>query len=214
METCSDRIKNQDETGIDCGGNSCPSCNNTVTCKNDSDCGRNICRNNTCVGESLYFVISNVTNSLIQSLQLAMIEWKIKMKRILTVVVTHVRNVSIQWLVWMIRIVSEIFVRIINVSVSFQSMSISRNNTSSIVAIVACDDNIRNQDETDIDCGGVLCPRCNNTRICRTNNDCISGFCDPNHVCTGQYWLRVRACVCFYYWISHFILRKIIESES
>ena len=52
-ETCNDKIKNQDETDVDCGGNICPKCSNTMTCKNASDCVSNVCKNNTCVGKGL-----------------------------------------------------------------------------------------------------------------------------------------------------------------
>ena len=36
--------------------------------------------------------------------------------------------------------------------------------TSVIVAAVSCEDNLKNQDETDVDCGGTKCPKCNNNK--------------------------------------------------
>lgn len=46
LQTCTDSIKNQDETDIDCGG-SCTSCTNGKACLTDSDCTNN-CINNVC----------------------------------------------------------------------------------------------------------------------------------------------------------------------
>ncbi len=39
-----------------------------------------------------------------------------------------------------------------------------------------CDDSIKNQGESDIDCGGP-CDKCNNGKICSIDNDCQSRFC-------------------------------------
>jgi len=45
-----------------------------------------------------------------------------------------------------------------------------------------CSDNIKNQDETDVDCGGS-CSACENGKSCNVNSDCQSGFC-YEEVCT------------------------------
>ncbi len=47
-----------------------------------------------------------------------------------------------------------------------------------------CFDIIRNQDETDVDCGGQICEPCDLGKHCLTDLDCKSGFCNPlNFVC-------------------------------
>lgn len=43
----------------------------------------------------------------------------------------------------------------------------------------SCFDNTRNQNETDIDCGGN-CQGCSNGKACINNTDCTSGHCDPD----------------------------------
>ncbi len=43
----------------------------------------------------------------------------------------------------------------------------------------SCRDGVRNNNETDIDCGGDLCEPCGMGMICAISRDCISGFCDP-----------------------------------
>src|SRR5262249_40338049 len=45
-----------------------------------------------------------------------------------------------------------------------------------------CRDGRRNGAETDVDCGGGTCPRCQDGKTCRVANDCVSGTC-PNGRC-------------------------------
>ena len=45
--TCTDGLKNQDETDIDCGGQ-CKACKDGKACKTDGDCASIYCLNNTC----------------------------------------------------------------------------------------------------------------------------------------------------------------------
>jgi hypothetical protein len=44
-------------------------------------------------------------------------------------------------------------------------------------AAVNCSDGIKNQDETDIDCGGVSCSGCDAGEDCSTSYDCLSTIC-------------------------------------
>ncbi len=48
-------------------------------------------------------------------------------------------------------------------------------------APTACENGVKDADETDIDCGG-LCPGCLDGANCNTNTDCISGYCH-NGIC-------------------------------
>ncbi len=45
-----------------------------------------------------------------------------------------------------------------------------------VVVCETCFDEILNQDETDVDCGGT-CPTCNDGENCLTDSDCTSGWC-------------------------------------
>src|SRR6187200_355580 len=40
-----------------------------------------------------------------------------------------------------------------------------------------CTDGLKNGSETDVDCGGGLCPRCADGKVCQLPNDCSSGTC-------------------------------------
>ncbi|MFH1592721.1 MAG: putative metal-binding motif-containing protein [Candidatus Woesearchaeota archaeon] len=48
-ETCSDGIKNQDETDVDCGGDICEVCSIGMTCEKDSDCLTDECYKDECI---------------------------------------------------------------------------------------------------------------------------------------------------------------------
>jgi hypothetical protein len=48
--TCTDALKNQDETDVDCGGSCSVKCANTRSCKANTDCISNVCSNSTCMG--------------------------------------------------------------------------------------------------------------------------------------------------------------------
>ncbi|CAF4283412.1 unnamed protein product, partial [Rotaria sordida] len=63
------------------------------------------------------------------------------------------------------------------------------NNTSSILAPI-CTDKTQNGVETDEDCGGGLCPKCEDGYKCQVKNDCISDVCDAGTcqapICTDK----------------------------
>ncbi len=40
-----------------------------------------------------------------------------------------------------------------------------------------CRDGVPNGNETDVDCGGGTCHRCQNDQTCQAANDCLSGTC-------------------------------------
>lgn len=49
-----------------------------------------------------------------------------------------------------------------------------------IPAAPSCSDKIKNQDETDIDCGGSTCSVCANGKICNNlDSNCASQYCNP-----------------------------------
>ena len=54
----------------------------------------------------------------------------------------------------------------------------------SCIYLGTCDDEVSNQDETDIDCGGLICEPCEIGKTCKFDFDCYSGFCNPeNNTC-------------------------------
>lgn len=55
----------------------------------------------------------------------------------------------------------------------------------------ACSDNLKDGDETDIDCGGICTAKCANSKVCISNSDCKSAYCVSNVCkagsCTDSY---------------------------
>src|SRR4051812_2897665 len=47
-----------------------------------------------------------------------------------------------------------------------------------------CTDKMQDQDETDVDCGGMMCPKCDTGQHCVHGADCASAICD-NNACAG-----------------------------
>ncbi len=47
-----------------------------------------------------------------------------------------------------------------------------------------CYDRQKNQDETDIDCGGKTCRACIDGKKCLQNSDCESSYCNPDKICS------------------------------
>jgi len=51
--------------------------------------------------------------------------------------------------------------------------------------VPSCNDGLLNQDETDIDCGGLTCDPCNDGAACIGADDCMSGQCGDGQCYTG-----------------------------
>ncbi len=51
-------------------------------------------------------------------------------------------------------------------------------------AIATCTDGVKNQDETDVDCGGSICHQCAQGKKCSVNADCSTAQC-TNGVCAA-----------------------------
>lgn len=51
--------------------------------------------------------------------------------------------------------------------------------------LAACNDNIHNGDESDVDCGGSCLAKCGNGKSCQSFNDCASTLCGGGR-CYGK----------------------------
>jgi hypothetical protein len=56
---------------------------------------------------------------------------------------------------------------------------------SGVCTAPSCTDSELNADETDIDCGGSVCPVCDNGQACVDDGDCLSNFCDDGSIVVG-----------------------------
>lgn len=61
------------------------------------------------------------------------------------------------------------------------------NTSTTVCAPASCADNMRNGSETDIDCGGGVCPACAVGRNCSADGDCASNACNTTtHTCVAN----------------------------
>jgi len=130
---------------------------------------------------------------------------KIKMKRMLIAVALCVQNVITQWFARMLPTALVILAKTIHVLVSVWFLLILIITSCLISAPETCNDQIKNQDETDVDCGGIICLKCNNTRTCKNASDCLSNNC-KNNTCVGKCLIFVNF---NHYKLSHFSPRNM-----
>ena len=146
--SCTDREKNQDEVDIDCGG-VCPKCEIGKLCKSNFDCESNWCRDGACSGiTTCADKIKNMGESDVDCGGICSTKCSLG-KACLT-------------------------------SADCASSScINRICTEKVTAAgPSCSDGIKNQGETDIDCGGTCAVKCDNGKRCLTSADCRSHRCD------------------------------------
>ncbi|MBI2659026.1 hypothetical protein HYX05_02915 [Candidatus Woesearchaeota archaeon] len=64
------------------------------------------------------------------------------------------------------------------------SSTINNSQSNASAASATCSDSLKNQNETDVDCGGS-CTKCANQKLCLGNADCQSSYCNPNGRCSS-----------------------------
>ena len=78
------------------------------------------------------------------------------------------------------------------------------------ILVPTCKDNRKNQDETDVDCGGAKCRKCADRKKCLTDCDCISGSCkDKKCASKCKHLLRLD-----HYGFFHLMMHCSIASIS
>ncbi|CAF1498285.1 unnamed protein product [Adineta ricciae] len=148
ISTCTDNYWNGDETDVDCGGSVCSTkCSNNKSCEASSDCQAGFCRSNdkTCQTPSCSDGYKNQDET----------------------------DVDCGGSVCSTQCID--------------SETCSQNSdctsgycrlTDQTCRTATCTDGFQNQDETDVDCGGLICTAtCALTKFCGRNPDCTSGFC-------------------------------------
>ncbi|UJR16980.1 hypothetical protein I4U23_003878 [Adineta vaga] len=159
---CTDGMKNGMESDVDCGGRMCEKCENGRNSFATCD-DRMQNQNETdmdCGGPHCPKYVSLLPR--------VPTEYKIKMKLTWTVVVRIALNVKTEEIAKLTMIMEY----------------------DVLVAFATCDDRIQNQNETDIDCGGPHCQKCENTQYCYHASDCISDYCNDDHVCSSDLILQ------------------------
>jgi hypothetical protein len=147
--SCQDRVLNGSELLIDCGGGVCPGCPNGTTCSAATDCASSVCgAGSVCEASRCDDGVLNGTETGIDCGGPC------------------------------------------GLCALGSSCTDSAECQSGICATIGCppgvsqccvsstcSDNVRNGRETDVDCGGLDCPRCADRSSCGVNTDCVNNDC-------------------------------------
>ena len=150
--SCTDGMKNDGESGIDCGGTStCGLCADGKACKSGSDCTSGVCTGNVCQAASCTDGMKNDGESGIDCGGTSTCG-KCGTDKACT----------------------------------SPSDCTSGVCTSNVCQAASCTDNVKNDGETDIDCGGSSCSACADSKACTSPSDCTSEVCDATtHTCSA-----------------------------
>jgi hypothetical protein len=151
--TCSDKVQNQGESGIDCGGTSpCAKCGTGLGCTSGTDCVSGVCgASNTCSAPTCSDTVQNQGETdkdcggvNCRSSTTACVNGK-----------ACGVNADCQenWCV------------------------------SNVCTHPTCVDTVLNGTETDVDCGGTCPSKCANTKSCTKDTDCVNGWCNAQAKC-------------------------------
>jgi hypothetical protein len=153
IASCNDSIKNLGETDIDCGGENCPACDDGKHCLQNRDC-KNQCINGICQTPSCTDGYTDQDETDVDCGGKICDKCENDKKCIIDE----------------------------DCLSSNCDSGICREPVTCALITPNCTDSIRNQDETDVDCGGSACDKCDNFMKCAGDNDCKSGYCH-NHIC-------------------------------
>ncbi|CAF1327644.1 unnamed protein product [Adineta ricciae] len=144
--SCDDGNKNQDETGVDCGGKTCAArCALGVSCLNNSDCNNTNCHQASHLCDTLSCSDGNKNQN----------ETDVDCGGLCNTKCAVGKNCT-------------------------QNSDCTNQNchhTSLTCTVPSCDDGNQNQNETDVDCGGLCSTKCLLNHTCLVNSDCANGNC-------------------------------------
>jgi len=157
MPTCVDERKNGDEPDVDCGGSSCPRCAADKLCAHSTDCESRVC---------------NKTNPISLGVCSLASCWDNVMNGNETDVDCGGQTCQSCSVGQGCKIESDCS------NTSFCQIAPSQSNGACVQIIDTCKDGIKNQMETDIDCGGSFgCPPCLFGMSCDSAYDCNTYGC-------------------------------------
>ena len=193
--SCSDKVKNSDETDVDCGGASCPKCLDAQKCKANKDCTSGVCINNTCKKPTCADLTLNGDETDVDcggsTCPMCLDTKKCKTAGdCLSGVCDATSGLCLAPTCGdKVKNSDETDVDCggstcpkcadkKGCKAAADCLSGVCDATSGLCAAPSCTDNTLNGDETDTDCGGSTCPACAASKKCKNSADCQSGVCD------------------------------------
>ena len=186
--SCLDRLLNQDETDVDCGGE-CEPCQVGEVCQIAQDCVPRVCEDGRCVAPDCADGVANGDEADVDcggecALCEAGAHCRLASDCASAVCVDgHCRESSCE----------DAVLNGLETGVDCGGACpqpcgdgggcedgddcLNGNCIEAVCQPAACGDNLLNGDETDVDCGGPACVACADTLACVVSADCLSGVC-------------------------------------
>ncbi len=199
VQVCSDGMQGPNETSIDCGG-LCPACAAGGGCDTDDDCASAHCEQKICQAAKCNDSIRNGTESDIDCGGACPVLCKALLRCTAKAdcasgscsagtcqkpsCVDHITNGSETDLDC-----GGGSCPLCGLGSSCASDSDCASMNCDVAQLVCvnegCTNKLKNDDETDIDCGGASCAPCAATKHCKQNGDCDSSVCNTSGVCVA-----------------------------
>ena len=168
IQSCTDAVKNQDETDVDCGGvcvQQGKKCADAKLCSADADCQSNLCTGGKCVLQPCYGQADGTKCPTGVCRKRTMFAPCAQMQDVQTKCPPPI----------------EIY-ECIGCIADSDCPSAQKCINSQCSQVVSNSNGIRDGTETDIDCGGTSGIKCTDNKICINMDDCQSGIC-LNRIC-------------------------------
>ncbi|MBI5536810.1 MAG: hypothetical protein HY898_29080 [Deltaproteobacteria bacterium] len=196
--SCTDLLKNGNETDTDCGGDTCPKCADTLKCAVASDCQSAVCQAGSCQAASCADQIKNASETDIDcggnvcpkcaDLMVCLVAGDCVSG------VCQAGKCSPAECVDGVKNGAETDIDCGGGAcppcVDLKKCLVASDCVSVVCEAGACKkatctDLVKNGLETSIDCGGTQCPKCADLEPCLVGTDCSSGVCDQGQCQPG-----------------------------
>ena len=188
--TCSDEIKNAQETDVDCGGPQCATCNDGQMCKLARDCFSGVCTAGSCQSPTCSDHVKNGLETDVDcggtKCPACVVGKKCLAGTDCTTAVCMSSTCSVASCGDGVKNASETDVDCgggqcpvcgdgkLCAQASDCSSGVCMNG---MCQSASCGDHVKNASETDVDCGGGTCPACADGKGCKAASDCVDGVC-------------------------------------
>ncbi len=165
--SCSDGIKNQGETDIDCVGTKCGKCGSGMNCTTSTDCLNGNCANKVCAIECKPGqIIGDVDGNGILNRK----DWELEGMLAAAIIPLPANLCCVDVAPYL---APNGLITIADWVEEGRIVDGWDPSPGVCPPQPTCFDGIKNQDETDVDCGGAICiGRCAIAKTCNVNNDC------------------------------------------
>jgi len=195
-QSCTDHVRDNNETDIDCGGNDCPGCAHGKHCQIGNDCADRICTSNVCTTSSCTDGTKNGLETDVDcggGICPTCLDGRACQAG--TDCTNHLcyKNVCVEpTCTDHVRDGRETDVDcggncaqcIVGQHCKVNDDCQNSVCINTVCTTATCSDGVKDQDESDVDCGGIHCATCALGKACTAAADCKNNLCSKN-VCAS-----------------------------